>query len=84
MHKSEMRSIENKFKYSSQARKQQPSGDQRRTKSDVVFLGWQETPSGTIALYNIINKDYPLYNSTVAEDTLHKYDLKIPKISCNK
>jgi hypothetical protein len=77
-----MRSIENDFKKSDTNK--QPSSDRQSANSEAVFLGWQVTSSGSVALYNVTKKDHPLCHSTVAEDTLHKYNLKIPQIPHNK
>jgi len=79
-----MRSIINDFENSTSDIKRQPLSNQQSVKSDVEFIGWQETPSGHVALYNIIKKDHPLYNSTVVEDTLRSYNLKIPQIPRNR
>ena len=47
---------------------------------DVVFLGWQQTPSGDIyPLYNILRIGHPLYLSTVTEKTLQANHLRIPR-----
>jgi len=47
--------------------------------SDAVFLGWQETKSGEVyALYTVMAKHHPLYQSTVSERTLRKQQLEIP------
>jgi hypothetical protein len=57
------------------------AGGQKSTNSDVVFLGWQAMPSGKVVpLYNIVLKNHPLYQSTVSEDTLRKYNLCVPPI----
>ena len=49
------------------------------SKSDAVFLAWQETPKGEVfALYNVTSKKHPLYGSTVTEETLRKEHLNIP------
>ena len=50
------------------------------TKSDAVFLTWQETPSGEFfALYNVTAENHPLYCSTVSDKTLREQNLKIPQ-----
>lgn len=44
---------------------------------DAIFIGWQETISGDfIALYNIITRYHPSYQSTVTEKTLKKMKLR--------
>jgi len=48
--------------------------------SDAEFLGWERTPKGEIfALYNVIAKQHPLYQSTVSEKTLNQQHLQIPQ-----
>jgi hypothetical protein len=79
-----MRSNKNVLKTSSLDASQQPFGDRQRVNSEAEFLGWQETPSGTVALYNITKENHPLYRSTVTEDTLRMNKLKIPQIPRNK
>jgi len=61
--------------------KQQSSRNRQSTNLAAVFVGWQETLSGTIALYNVIEPNHPLYQSTITEDTLRKYNLTISRIS---
>jgi hypothetical protein len=72
-----MRSLKSDFSNIPSDSNQQMSRDRQSTNSEAVFLGWQETTSGTVALYNVIKKDHPLCNSTVTEETLCKYGLKI-------
>jgi hypothetical protein len=53
--------------------------------SDAIFLGWQETSSGTpLALYNVTAVDHPSYGSTVSRATLRKLKLHIPKAGPHK
>ncbi len=55
------------------------------TKSDAVFVGWQEGREGTrLALFNITVEDHPSNGSTVCEPTLRKLDLQVPGVSLNK
>jgi hypothetical protein len=75
-----MRSIKNNFNNISSDASQQQFSDRQRTDPEAVFLGWMETPSGTVALYNVTKPDHPLFQSTVAEDTLQKNNLQIPQI----
>jgi hypothetical protein len=48
--------------------------------SDAVFIGWQKTPWGPLALYNITATNHPSYGSTVTEKTLREFHLQIPRI----
>jgi hypothetical protein len=51
------------------------------SKPDAVFVGWQETNSGTrVALFNITADEHPSYGSTVSEETLRNHDLMVPRI----
>lgn len=48
--------------------------------SDAYFLGWQETMSGEIfPLYNITVAEHPSYRSTVSDETLRSFGLRIPR-----
>jgi hypothetical protein len=50
------------------------------SRSDAIFLGWQQTKRGeSIALYNIIAVDHPLRRSTVTQQTLERLNLKVPR-----
>jgi hypothetical protein len=52
----------------------------RNAKPDAVFIGWQESSSGSaFPLYNISVKNHPLYGSTVSDQTLRNQKLKIPQ-----
>jgi hypothetical protein len=79
-----MRAIKNDLNGFQSENKQKSSKNSRPENSEAVFIGWQETPWGTMALYNITKTDHPLYRSTVTEDTLRTNNLKIPRISCSK
>jgi hypothetical protein len=47
---------------------------------EAIFLGWQETRSGDIfPLYNILKIGHPSYLSTVTEETLQAFHLRIPR-----
>jgi len=49
------------------------------TDADAEFIGYQKTFRGyAMPLYNITLREHPLYGSTVTEDTLQKYNLRIP------
>ena len=49
------------------------------TDADAKFIGYQKTSRGyAMPLYNITLREHPLYGSTVTEDTLQKYKLRIP------
>jgi hypothetical protein len=75
-----MRSIQDDSHNSPSDTNPQTSRDRQPANSEAVFLGWQETAKGTVALYNVIKKDHPLCNSTVTEDTLRKHNLNAPQI----
>jgi hypothetical protein len=51
------------------------------TKSDAIFIGWQELfSSEVVALFNITKLQHPLYGSTVTEKTLLEMNLRIPNL----
>ena len=51
------------------------------TKSEAVFIGWQEGPGGTrLALFNVTAEDHPSNGSTVCEPTLRKLDIQVPEV----
>jgi hypothetical protein len=48
--------------------------------SDAVFIGWQETLTGSaFALYIVTAAGHPPYGSSVSEKTLNNLNLEIPK-----
>jgi hypothetical protein len=52
-----------------------------RTKSEAVFIGWQEGLVGTrLALFNITADGHPSNGSTVGENTLRKLDIQVPAV----
>ncbi len=54
--------------------------DDIRVRQDAVFLGWQETRAGVMfPLYNILKAGHPLFQSTVTEQTLRAWHLRIPR-----
>ena len=51
------------------------------TKSEAVFIGWQEGLGGTrLALFNVTAEDHPSNGSTVCEPTLRKLDIQVPEV----
>ena len=55
------------------------------TKSEAIFIGWQETRVGTrLALFNITADGHPSNGSTVCEPTLRKLDIQVPGVPFNK
>ena len=55
------------------------SNNHKPVNADAVFVGWQDTPSGSVlALYNVTVKNHPLYLSTVSANTLREQNLQIP------
>jgi hypothetical protein len=51
------------------------------SKSDAVFLGWQETISGGyFALYVVTVAGHPYHGSSVSEHTLNKLNMQVPEI----
>ncbi len=51
------------------------------TKSDAVFIGWQEGFRGPrLALFNITADGHPSNGSTVCEPTLRKLDIQVPEV----
>ena len=49
------------------------------TKSEAIFIGWQEGLVGTrLALFNITADGHPSKGSTVCETTLRKLDIQVP------
>jgi hypothetical protein len=48
--------------------------------SDAVFIGWQQTLTGSaFALYTVNVPGHLYYGSTVSEKTLNNLKLQIPK-----
>ncbi len=55
------------------------------TKSEAVFIGWQEGLGGTrLALFNITADGHPASGSTVSETTLRELDIQVPRVPFNK
>jgi len=50
------------------------------SKSDALFIGWQENPQGGVfPLYIVTAVNHPYYGSSVSEKTLTKLNLKFSK-----
>jgi hypothetical protein len=79
MNSSIIRSIQEISNVLFEKKEQQASKKRVPGNSDAAFLGWQRISSGNaIALYNVMVKNHPLYQSTVTAGTLRELNLKIP------
>jgi hypothetical protein len=67
------------MKSAEQSNSRRDSSNYETTNTDAVFIGWQDTPSGSMfALYNVTAAKHPLFHSTVTAKTLYEQNLKIP------